>query len=215
MDKQEIIPYQPQKLHKTNQQLAIRRGQEYQADYVPHLDLAQVTYLALVVQTNLHGMRDSLLIQLLFDGCLRASEAISVSPQDIEQSAFGWTVRILGKGKKRSEVAISASLAARLKAYAYDENIKPDERLFPISRFRVHQIIRAAMLKANITKPDGVGSVHVLRHSGAIERLKRTGNPKAVQDQLRHKSALMTLRYMKTLSHQESIRIQQKVDLQW
>jgi integrase len=60
-----------------------------------------------------------------------------------------------------------------------------------------------------------VGTVHVLRHSGAIARLAATGNPKAVQDQLRHKEARMTLRYLKTLSAQESIKIQQGVDFGW
>ena len=51
-------------------------------------------------------------------------------------------------------------------------------------------------------------------HSGAIEWLKQTGNPKAVQDQLRPKSPLMTMRYLKTLSADESLSIQQKVDYQ-
>ena len=41
------------------------------------------------------------------------------------------------------------------------------------------------------------------------------GYPKAVQDQLRHKEARMTLRYLKTLSAQESIKIQQGVDFHW
>jgi len=210
MSNQEIIPYQPKYLHKNNQQLAIRRGREYQADEVPHLGIAEVNRI--IDQAK---ERDKLLIRLLFDGCLRASESILVRPQDIEQSQPGWIVRILGKGSKHGTVAISSSLAAQLKAYAYDKAIKPDERLFKINRFRVHQIVKAAMSKAGVVKPDGVGSVHVLRHSGAIARLQATGNPKAVQDQLRHKSALMTLRYMKTLSHQESLKIQQGVDFQW
>jgi len=71
------------------------------------------------------------------------------------------------------------------------------------------------MASAGIAKPDGVGAVHILRHSGAIERLRRTGNPKAVQDMLRHRSARMTLRYMKTLSHEESMAIQQAVEYDW
>jgi len=34
-------------------------------------------------------------------------------------------------------------------------------------------------------------------------------------DQLRHKSALMTMRYLKTLSADESLKIQQAVEYQW
>jgi len=52
----------------------------------------------------------------------------------------------------------------------------------------------------------------VLRHSGAIARLKASGNPKSVQHQLRHKSAQMTLRYMKTMSADESLVIQHGVN---
>lgn len=35
------------------------------------------------------------------------------------------------------------------------------------------------------------------------------------QSQLRHKSALMTMRYLKTLSADEFLKIQQAVDFQW
>jgi integrase len=53
----------------------------------------------------------------------------------------------------------------------------------------------------------------VLRHSGAIARLAISGNPRAVQEQLRHKSAQMTLRYLKTIGHDEAMRTQQNVDI--
>jgi integrase len=72
-----------------------------------------------------------------------------------------------------------------------------------------------AFEKAGIRKPEHVGTVHVLRHSGAIARLAATGNPKAVEDQLRHKEAKMTLRYLKTLSSLEGLKIQQEVDFEW
>lgn len=195
---------------KPSQHLAIRQGQAYQAESVPHLSLGQVQVMIAQV-----GPRDQLLIRLLFDGCLRASEAIGVRPQDIIASPQGWAVSIMGKGSRPGLVAISPGLAAQLKAYAYDQGIKPGDRFFPITRFRVHQIVKGAMDRAGVVKPPHVGSVHVLRHSGALERLARTGNPKAVQDQLRHRSALMTLRYMKTLSQEESLRIQQGVEIPW
>ena len=66
------------------------------------------------------------------------------------------------------------------------------------------------MDKAGVIKPDGVGSVHVLRHSGVIQRLKRAGNPKAVQDQLRHKSALMTSRYNSNGTGNRACKVEDK-----
>jgi integrase len=125
-----------------------------------------------------------------------------------------------GKGGKASKVAISASLAAQLRAFAYDNSMSRTDRFWPITKPRAFQIVAKAFDRAGIPKPsrdrDKVGTVHILWHSGAIERLLRlTGNPKAVQDQLRHSTALMTLRYMKTLTHDESLKVQEGVNYQW
>ena len=46
----------------------------------------------------------------------------------------------------------------------------------------------------------------------ALERLRQTKNPKALQDDLGHASPLMTLRYLSTLQEEDSLRIQQDVD---
>ena len=73
----------------------------------------------------------------------------------------------------------------------------------------------AAADLAGLVKPPGVGTVHVLRHSGAIERMRLSGNPRSVQDQLGHASPAMTMRYWRTLSQQEALRIQEGVDFAW
>jgi integrase len=52
---------------------------------------------------------------------------------------------------------------------------------------------------------------HLLRHSCAIERLKQTGNPRALQLHLGHSTPLMTMRYLATLGAEESLRIQHEV----
>ncbi len=215
-----LAPAEAKTLNKSSKQLAIRRPEPGTSDYVYHLNLEQVRALAEAAGIGRCGQRDKLLVLLLFDGCLRCSEALNVTPSDLERGLNGWTVKIpSGKGGKYSLVAISSSLAAELQAFAYRQQVAPDARFFPISRPRAFQIVSEAFDKAGIARPsrarDKVGTVHILRHSGAIERLRRTGNPKAIQDQLRHKSALMTLRYMKTLSHDESLQIQQEVDFQW
>ena len=90
-----------------------------------------------------------------------------------------------------------------------------DQRFFAITPTKAWQIVDRAFRLSGIRKPDHVGSVHVLRYSGALEILAATGNPKALQDQLRHTDAKMTLRYMKTLSKKESLKIRQQVDFHW
>ena len=72
--------------------------------------------------------------------------------------------------------------------------------------------MKRAFEVSGVLKPPHVGAVHVLRHSGLIERLEATGNPKAVQDQARHQSFKMTQRYMKTVSAKHSLKINQGVD---
>ena len=122
---------------------------------------------------------------------------------------------IIGKGKKVRYSANSPTMANKLLTYAYQKELERDQRIFPITPSRAWQIFHRAFDATGIRKPDGVGTTHVVRHSGAIERLDRTRNPKATQEQLGHKSATQTLRYLKTLSAKESLKIQQRVDFQW
>lgn len=204
--------------NKRNRSLAIRRAQQGSDYSVPHLGLPEIQALAKTAEQAGKGRnaeRDRLLIETLFDGCFRVSEALGIRPMDMLQSDIGWTVRIVGKGRKPGEAAISSSLAARLQSYAYRQGVKPTQFFFPITPARAWQIVDRAFRATGIRKPDHVGTVHVLRHSGALARLAATGNPKALQDQLRHSDAKMTLRYMKTLSKMESLRIQQQVDFGW
>ncbi len=206
--------------NKTSQLSAIQRAEAGAADYVPHVTAGQVKLMAVVAgQNKRHGERNALLIKFLFDGCLRVSEALGVRPVDLQRTPDGWTARVLGKGSKPGLVAISASIAAELQSYCYRAKIGEGERIFPVSRSQAFRIVTEAFDRAGIPRPskerDHVGGVHILRHSGAIERLRLTGNPRATQSQLRHKSALMTMRYLKTLSADESLKIQQEVDHQW
>ena len=87
--------------------------------------------------------------------------------------------------------------------------------LFAITKYRAHQILKRAFEVAGIQKPPHVGAVHVLRHAGAMARLRETGNPQALQEQLGHTTAKMTLRYLKTLTADEALRINQGVDFRW
>ena len=204
--------------NKTSQVSAIQRAEAGAADYVPHVSASQVKLMAVVAgQNKRHGERNALLIKFLFDGCLRVSEALAVRPCDIQRTPDGWTVKVIGKGNKPGVVAISASIAAELQSYCYRFKIGEGERIFPVSRSQAFRVVTEAFDRAGIPRPskkrDHVGGVHILRHSGAIERLRLTGNPRATQSQLRHKSALMTMRYLKTLSADESLKIQQGIEL--
>lgn len=62
------------------------------ADFVSHLGLPEVQTLARVAEQegkDKKGERDRLLIETLFDGCFRVSEALRIRPKDMLQSEYG------------------------------------------------------------------------------------------------------------------------------
>lgn len=138
-----------------------------------------------------------------------------ITVNSIVREPEGYALEVIGKGNKPARVGLSQSLVTRLFKYAMDNGIGRAEPLFPISRYRAFQIVSAAFKAAGITKPPRVGTVHVLRHSGGIDLLEQTGNPKMVQDQLRHSDPRMTIRYMKTVSAKHSRQQRQRLDNGW
>ncbi len=161
---------------------------------VPHWGINEV--LALVEAARQRGRgrkgeRDALLIQTIFDGALRVSEALGIRPLDFSRTDGGFRLLVDGKTGPR-QVAVSPSLVDKIKSYAYERDLPREDRLFSINRHRVWQIVDAAAELAGLAKPPGVGTVHILRHSGAIERMRLSGNPRSVQDQLGHASPAMT-----------------------
>lgn len=215
------VPAGSTKLNKTARQLATVSAAATAATerYVPHVSLQDIQLLCQTAASTGQPStreRNVLIIQALFDSCLRVSELLTLRPKDIELVYNAYYLRVWnGKRKRYETCSISAPMAAKLQSYAYRHRIEPDERLFKINRTRVFQMIAETFKLAGIVKPDGVGTVHILRHSGALERLRQTRNPQSVQEQLRHASMAMTMRYMRTLGHDEAMRIQSEVDYDW
>lgn len=161
------------------------------------------------LQSPRKGERDALLIRVLFQTGLRISEALTLTPSHVEIFEGRPSFSVIGKGNKPRRVACPVTLAESLQAYAFRHQLANGERFFNINRFRGYQIIIAAAKKAGLEKRV---YPHLLRHSDAIERLRQTKNPKALQDHLGHASPLMTLRYLSTLQQEDSLRIQQDVE---
>ena len=178
---------------------------------VPYLTPSEVRLLSEEALKGRQGLRDSLLILLLFQTGLRISEALSLTPSSIQRFEGKPVLSVIGKGRKLRLVSCPQSLADKLKSYAYERKIEPKSLLFPINRSRAWQIIKAASLKVGFNKRV---YPHLFRHSDAIERLKQTGNPKALQIHLGHSSASMTMRYLSTLTAEDAIRVQGEVQFE-
>ena len=153
--------------------------------------------------------RDGLLILLLFQTGLRISEALALAPADIGSFEGKPVLEVVGKGKKLRMVAMPQNLRDRLESYAYRAKIEPRMRLFDINRSRAWQILNEAREASGLEKRV---FPHLLRHSDAIIRLRKTGNPKALQYHLGHNTPAMTLRYLSTLTQEDALRVQQEVE---
>jgi len=113
---------------------------------VPHWGLPEVQALAEAAREQgrgSKGLRDALLVQVLFDGALRISEALGLRPVDIVRSTSGYRLKVQGKTGYR-EAAVSPSLATQLQSYAYEQHLGRKDRFFPITRARAWQLIEAA-----------------------------------------------------------------------
>ncbi|MCX6759960.1 MAG: tyrosine-type recombinase/integrase [Candidatus Nealsonbacteria bacterium] len=152
--------------------------------------------------------RDRLLITLLFQTGVRISEALALTPAAIRNFEGKPAMEIVGKGKKLRMVALPVRLKEKLESYAYRAKIEPRMRFFDINRSRAWQILNEAREAAGMEKRV---FPHLLRHSDAIIRLRKTGNPKALQYHLGHNSPAMTLRYLSTLTQEDALRVQQEV----
>ena len=177
---------------------------------VPYLTPEDVRQLeSAALQAPRKGERDALLIRVLFQSGLRISEAISLTPTHVEIFEGRPCFRFVGKGAEPRRVACPITLAESLQAYAFRHGLGRGDRFFAINRFRGWQIVKKAAKRAGLEMRV---YPHILRHSDAIERLRQTKNPKALQDHLGHKSPLVTMRYLSTLQQEDSLRIQQDVE---
>jgi integrase len=115
---------------------------------------------------------------------------------------------VKGKGGKERLVHVPEALSSQLLAYAYQRGLKQTDRFFNLNRKNAHKMLVKAAKLAGLTKRV---YPHLLRHSCAIERLRQTGNPKALQWHLGHSSMAMTMRYLATLTMEEALKIQAQV----
>jgi integrase/recombinase XerD len=183
--------------------------QESSNKIVSYLSPDEIQRLAMEARKRRNGERDSLFILLLFQTGLRISEALSITLAKIGQFEGKPVLDIMGKGKRPRLVSCPENLAKKLMAYARRIKLNPQDRFFSFKRIRGWQIIKETAAKAGFEKRI---FPHLLRHSDAIERLRQTGNPKALQHHLGHSSISMVMRYLSTLTQEESLRIQQKVE---
>jgi site-specific recombinase XerD len=103
-------------------------------------------------------------------------------------------------------------LALCIGNYAGEHGLTADDKLFNITRFRVLQIVKQRAAAAGIEHRRIYN--HLLRHSGAVTRLSKTGNLKSLQLFLGHSDIKMSMRYLATLQQIDNLDIEAKVEFE-
>jgi integrase/recombinase XerC len=135
---------------------------------------------------ELHGLRDSALIELLYASGIRVSELIGLNVGDLDHDRH--TVRVLGKGSKERVVPFGIPAADAVAAYVGERQSGAlflgarGGRLTPRAVYRV---------VADLLEPvggAGPAGPHVLRHTAATHLLDGGADLRIVQELLGHSS---------------------------
>ncbi len=151
--------------------------------------------------TSPRALRDSALVELLYGGGLRVSEAVGLERAAVDLDER--LVRCVGKGNKERIVPIGRSAAEALRRYLSRGRPYLDRRLRaelflnarggPLTRAGAFLIIRRLAEKAGL-EPERVHP-HLLRHSFATHLLEGGADLRSVQEMLGHADLATTQIY--------------------
>lgn len=155
--------------------------------------------------SNIIGLRDRAILELLFSSGLRVSELVGLDKDHVNLKRREFTVR--GKGQKDRPIFISPEAADWLQKYldARKDNVKPlfvrfsgQKKVDTSGNFHrltarsVQRMVAKNALLAGITKHV---SPHTLRHSFATDLLMNGADIRSVQSMLGHSNIATTQIY--------------------
>jgi integrase/recombinase XerC len=144
------------------------------------------------------GLRDRLVLLVLLDCGLRASELCGITLDDVDLENQQFLIRH-GKGDRSRRVPFGSAVLATLRQYiAKRAEVDTPELVVnvygdPVDRYRIRAIVLEAARKAGVTHPH-IGP-HLLRHTCAVQYLRNGGDTFSLQKVLGHSTLVMTRRY--------------------
>ncbi len=147
---------------------------------------------------SLLDLRDKAILEVLYGGGLRISEAVNLDISDLNLKG-GW-VRVMGKGAKERMVPLGRVACRWVKTYLKARGEEADVRaaLFcnrygmRLSRQTCWKVIKKWAKRARINK---VVFPHTLRHSFATHLLSRDADLRFIQEMLGHSNVSTTQIY--------------------
>jgi len=178
--------------------LAAPKISRYHPDYLSPKEIEQI--IDKIDLTSKNGIRDRMIIELLYGCGLRISELLNLKLSDMEFEA-GF-LRVTGKGNKQRLVPLGEyARKAVEKHLANDISIKPQNSTNLLihnkigkilSRVGLWKIIKKRVLEAGITKQV---SPHTFRHSFATHLIEGGADLRIVQEMLGHADITTTQIY--------------------
>jgi integrase len=141
--------------------------------------------------------RDRLILRVLWETGVRVSEFVALRPESVDFTGEALRVVTLKRRGHMRAVPVRPALLGELARHIAGAAIAAGTRLFPVTRQRVHQIVRRAARKAGL--PYDRAHPHTLRHSFAIACVLARVPVLVLAEWLGHRSLESTLVYTKIL----------------
>lgn len=156
-----------------------------------------------LAEEGFEGLRDLLILELLYATGIRRSELIGLNVGDVDHSNL--TIRVLGKGRKERLIPITRELSHRVKQYLEQRDVefgiqgesalfvtKRGERIYPR---KVHTIVTKNL---SLVSTADKKSPHVLRHTFATHLLSNGAELSAIKELMGHAGLAATQVYTHT-----------------
>lgn len=153
-----------------------------------------------ILDTVKDSPKKYLLISLLWQTGARVSEILNLKVKDIDFHNKSLRISTL-KRKKRPQriIPMQGSLLGLLGAYIASEELKGEDFIIDITRQRAFQIVREAVLKAQLDEDRA--HPHAFRHSFAVFAVLSGVPILVIKNWLGHSNIQNTLVYMQVLGN--------------
>jgi integrase/recombinase XerC len=153
------------------------------------------------MDTSFSGVRDSLILELLYSTGIRQSELLDLSDEDIDFVQM--QIKVLGKGRKERLIPIHSEIMGRIKAYIDLKKANGitlncfliNNKFLPMSKKQLYSFVcKEVESLQSVNK----SSPHTLRHSFATNTLAEGADLMAVKELMGHSTIASTQVYTHT-----------------